>query len=1021
MDLTSEKPPFVSLCVICGDEGLVVTPAGVPALARLLGSVLDRPDGPLVDEVVIGWNGRGDLAFLGAVESLVDKDAERVSAKDSPTDLTTTLKGSVRLVSFRQKWGGNFARARQETFERASGVWRGYLDTDDVVPDPDRDRGAIEDSLRAHGVRDLDAAGPRVGPSRSFTEYLRGLPPTANCLVLPYDYTIGGDGKALERHPRRRFVRWADGWAWRPGEYYHEDLAVTRGAREFPVMNGALPIRHYPVVAVAERMGRNRAVFQQMLREVAAGKRPADARVSYNAATFAIKDGDYTEAARLLGEAIGQTSHREDLYLYRHLRAKMLIQIGALDAAAVEAVSLLGMGPGARHGWDLLSEVANARAEWEACVRFHEIAKSGDVLTSVIDRPVERESHTRVIVAMALEQLGRFDDAVAVASQAIAAASEDAQAQDTIRYVTELRGTLGRRRALLNLARDMIREGDVVRAKYALEALPPGVGTDPEEVVFRRLIDERFRDSGQTDKPLETKLPPHPWVSAVGGWLLRKRYGKVLVRGRPDQKDLDALVAGVPGTEFVLGQIGDEVLDYDAPEFEAIVEVDRLHQDPYVPAYEKPFARVVPAPGVVDAGRISVPTLESMARGGFHRITDLGIAASSRPGADPPRMVGFYDLAVGPSGPGESRRHVTILCPFWAERWGPDSIREGGCGGSEEAVIYLAEELGALGVDVTCWGPHDPTGGLEIRGGVSWRDIGGLDFERLGSRVADGETSLIIHRAPYLLSYPALAAAAAKRPDRVWVWHHDHAYPEGVEWTSEIAGRCRHLLVSEWQRESLSDSVGVKLDGIVIGNGVPEKEFTELPQGLRRDPNRVFYASQPHRGLEKLLRAWPYVLEEEPNATLEVYYGWNTAEYLARSGQTAIWEVMERLSASLKGTPRVIARGRLPQARLAAEMRQSGVLAYPTKYPEVSCITALRAAAAGCALAVSDAGALRETIPNDQFQFSADATDVVVAAAVVSAIRAVRSGEYDSDAVSRLTLGGSSWEYIAAQLLKELE
>ena len=44
-----DSPPTVSLCNICGNEG-------VDGIERLLKSVLEREAGPMFDEVSVYWN-----------------------------------------------------------------------------------------------------------------------------------------------------------------------------------------------------------------------------------------------------------------------------------------------------------------------------------------------------------------------------------------------------------------------------------------------------------------------------------------------------------------------------------------------------------------------------------------------------------------------------------------------------------------------------------------------------------------------------------------------------------------------------------------------------------------------------------------------------------------------------------------------------------------------------------------------------------------------------------------------------
>ncbi len=60
--------------------------------------------------------------------------------------------------------------------------------------------------------------------------------------------------------------------------------------------------------------------------------------------------------------------------------------------------------------------------------------------------------------------------------------------------------------------------------------------------------------------------------------------------------------------------------------------------------------------------------------------------------------------------------------------------------------------------------------------------------------------------------------------------------------------------------------------------------------------------------------------------------------------------------------PGVTHLGRIGHARVAAEYRAAGIWAYPCSFPETSCISAMKAQAAGAIPVVIPSGALRETI-----------------------------------------------------------
>lgn len=121
----------------------------------------------------------------------------------------------------------------------------------------------------------------------------------------------------------------------------------------------------------------------------------------------------------------------------------------------------------------------------------------------------------------------------------------------------------------------------------------------------------------------------------------------------------------------------------------------------------------------------------------------------------------------------------------------------------------------------------------------------------------------------------------------------------------------------------------------------------------------VGYFSAYYRGLETLLKMWPKIRQQVPDATLDVYYGWES--WLALQGEDDFYERMERRFRELEGEG-VTVHGRVSHVELAKAMRRTQVWAYPTEFPEIHCITALKAQEAECYPVVTSVGALRETV-----------------------------------------------------------
>lgn len=123
--------------------------------------------------------------------------------------------------------------------------------------------------------------------------------------------------------------------------------------------------------------------------------------------------------------------------------------------------------------------------------------------------------------------------------------------------------------------------------------------------------------------------------------------------------------------------------------------------------------------------------------------------------------------------------------------------------------------------------------------------------------------------------------------------------------------------------------------------------------------NSVGYFSAYYRGLECLLTMWPKIRAEVPDATLDVYYGWES--WVALQGEDDFYERMERKFDELRPLG-VTVHGRVSHKELARAMREIQVWAYPTEFTEIHCITALKAQEAGCYPVTTNVAALAETV-----------------------------------------------------------
>ncbi|MCU0685523.1 MAG: glycosyltransferase family 4 protein [Polyangiaceae bacterium] len=338
--------------------------------------------------------------------------------------------------------------------------------------------------------------------------------------------------------------------------------------------------------------------------------------------------------------------------------------------------------------------------------------------------------------------------------------------------------------------------------------------------------------------------------------------------------------------------------------------------------------------------------------------------------------------------------------------WGPPSLGEG-IGGSEEAAIHLARELAARGHAVTVFNPCGPLAGEYD--GVVYRPEAELDGAVRYDVLVSWRRVLFVERE-------------VRAGCKVW-WLHDS--PKVPEWFRRMPWGARYFersarevfgsadrvaVLSQFHRGLLADFAA---DGrvFVTRNGVHLPDFDVGP--VRREPRRVIYPVCYARGLEHLLRMWPAVRAEVPDAELHAFYGWHSV---------LDPEVGRRLR-ELVAQPGVFEHGQVGHRRLAEEYLRAGIFAYPSHTPEVFSISTLKAQLAGCVPIVTATGALPEVaragvvVPGSGGE---PATDGAFQAALIELLRDVESQERLRADVLRLPREAHSWARVAEEWEREL-
>jgi glycosyltransferase involved in cell wall biosynthesis/Flp pilus assembly protein TadD len=275
--------------------------------------------------------------------------------------------------------------------------------------------------------------------------------------------------------------------------------------------------------------------------------------------------------------------------------------------------------------------------------------------------------------------------------------------------------------------------------------------------------------------------------------------------------------------------------------------------------------------------------------------------------------------------------------------------RTRGLGGTESAIVYLAEGLARLGHRVVVLNTCDEPG-----------PVNGVEYARwqtLPARcVADRPDVLVGVRFWQLIGQARFA------PLQIF-WTGDAFDQPFLEQLARQDARAEIdflMLQSDWQAETFQAHHHVPAWQIArtrLGAAASSSEPPVRPAAGATRARRLAYASTPFRGLDVLLDVFPQIRAACPDAELDVFSSmrvYGVAEADDRKQFGALYEKAKQPGVSLIGS--------VPQLELANRLQESRLLAYPNHYAETFCIAAVEAQAAGCGVITSQLGALPETV-----------------------------------------------------------
>ncbi|MEK7556427.1 MAG: glycosyltransferase, partial [Patescibacteria group bacterium] len=151
---------------------------------------------------------------------------------------------------------------------------------------------------------------------------------------------------------------------------------------------------------------------------------------------------------------------------------------------------------------------------------------------------------------------------------------------------------------------------------------------------------------------------------------------------------------------------------------------------------------------------------------------------------------------------------------------------------------------------------------------------------------------------------------------------------------------------------------------------VPDDKFIVVPNGIVwddlqgeacRDPFLLLNTSSPDRSLSALLRGFRKIKAQVPQARLQWAYGWGVYDVNHADNPTAL-EWKRKMEAEIASTDGFIALGRVNHGDVAKLYQKASVLAYPTAFYEIDCLSARKAQAGGCLPVATNFAALDTTV-----------------------------------------------------------
>ena len=166
----------------------------------------------------------------------------------------------------------------------------------------------------------------------------------------------------------------------------------------------------------------------------------------------------------------------------------------------------------------------------------------------------------------------------------------------------------------------------------------------------------------------------------------------------------------------------------------------------------------------------------------------------------------------------------------------------------------------------------------------------------------------------------------------------------------------RLVFVSNWQMQAYIKHYDIPWSKcIVLQNAIVPIEEHEKPNDGKI---RLAYWATPHRGLNILVPVFQKLCEKYDNIELDVYSSFNLYGWADRDEQ------YKSLFDACEADPKINYHGTVSNEVLRENLKNTHILAYPSTWPETSCICLMEAMSAGLLCVHPNYAALFETGAN---------------------------------------------------------